>query len=90
MYIFTGTEGPKKIIIWNTDIQSKFVKDWTKMKQWYTIFNNILRLTDKTAKANIQDIINEFLNPMWIIGLVYNKLEYGNLPSSTISKYWQP
>ena len=58
MYIFQGTEGPKKFIIWNIDIQSKIVMDTSNLEKWYTIFTNILKLTNTLAKAIAQDIIN--------------------------------
>ena len=81
MYIFTFTKSTEKFIIWNTDIQSKISngKYTTKMKELYSIFNNVLKLTDKSAKVIVQDIINELLDPMQVIGLVNNKLDHENI-----------
>ena len=65
LYIFNGTERPKKLITWQLNIQNKVIngKEVIKMKHWYSIFNSILKLTNKSSKVIVQEIINKFLNP---------------------------
>ena len=62
VYQFIDTEDPEKFIILNINIQSKIVMNTTSFTKWKTIFDNILKLTDKSAKTIVQDIINKFID----------------------------
>ena len=72
MYIWNGTESPKKFITWQLNIQMKIInKEYTKMKYWHSIFNNILKCTDKSMKV--------ILNQTHVLQEGQNDIVHGNI-----------
>ena len=49
------------------------------MKHQYAIFNNILKLTDKSTKVIVQDIITKFLDPYHVLGRANHNIVHENI-----------